>query len=976
MISPHTIEKVKELDLVTVIQDYGVSLKKTGSSWTAKSPFNPEEKTASFSVHRTRNVWKCFSTGIGGHGPINFVMEYQKMDFVSAIKDLCDKFGIPFEQEKETKEQIQTRESKESLYRLNKAAAKRYYEQLVSEKIEVNHPAFKEIVDKRKYTADTVTQWQLGYAPDEWQFISEPILESKFFQEAKKLGLIKEKNDRSYDAFRNRLMFPIHDDRGNIVAFGGRDLSGLTGKEKPPKYINSPESDIFSKSEILYGLYYAQNHIRTAGYAYLTEGYTDVISFHERGFCNTVGTCGTSLTEEHLKRLKLYTDKVVVLFDADKAGLKAAVRAIEMVLQAGLNVAAVKLPEKLDPDEFIRVHENPEDYLLKYQRDGIYFYAECIKPEEFTPIHKAEFFDQLSGLLVHIDNAIIREEYIRNLAKTYENRFVTLNKLVEDKLARKEQEDEKKEVARKNKVLSLNGNASIWPFFHETLDKKGTLQKITVDKLKFVQLLAHFGYTRYDIAENSENFTFIKIEKNIIREVNKEEIIDHVEHFIKNDYDFEGANVEIVDSERLINKLYDGIKVYFSRDLFNRVRLERPVIINRDTKDTTFFYFNNGFVEVNDKGWELKPYEKMNGSVWANQMFERDFAYRKVKEGLKPIENGVFADFVWKLSDENEERFANLCQIIGYMIHDFYDYKLKAILLTDSSLSENSDGRSGKTLLGKLIGQVRGYTEINGKDFNTGEKTKYQDVEMGTQIIHLNDVKTKGRNRFYFEDVFNDVTEGITVDAKYMVPFRKQCKMMISTNRTLEIKGGSQRDRIIEFDVSTYFSEKHSPLDEYKHWLMKDWDQEEWNNFYNFMAYCAHKFHVAKQSLPSPKGINLDQRKLREQTAPEFLEFVREVNQNLHKNGIPYDGYEILPRVHGDFPPNNIPLEYFPFDRKQFYEQFKKNYPDFEQRWFTNRKFKEWLEAYARYQLKIREVDTIFRRSNNVDWVQFKHPKQ
>lgn len=360
MIAPSTIERVKELSVVQVIGHY-VDLKPNGPNFRGLSPFT-NEKTPSFYVVPRKNIFKDFSSGKGGDA-IRFVMEFEKCDFVEAIKSICQKTGEKLEweiSEKANEDQSQ----REELFRINRAAAKRYAETLLE--IGGTHWAFKELINKRVFSPDTILQWQIGYAPslpgktgyEAWQFLTSILREKALIQPAVDLGLVKEKDGRNYDAFRERIMFPVHDHLGRIVGFGGR-----AEKEDKynAKYINSSESKIFDKKSVLFGLHFAGGAIRQSKFANLMEGYSDVISFHQAGYTNTVGTCGTSLTSEQCRLLKKYCNKVVQFPDPDNAGENAAIRNIDLLMAEGFEVAVVPMPKvegkKIDPDELTRMFQ-------------------------------------------------------------------------------------------------------------------------------------------------------------------------------------------------------------------------------------------------------------------------------------------------------------------------------------------------------------------------------------------------------------------------------------------------------------------------------------------------------------------------------------------------------------------------------------------------------------------------------------------
>jgi len=351
-LTPETIDSIKALTIYEVLSHYVADLKRAGANYSAKSPFT-NEKTASFYVVPSKNIFKCFSSGNGGDA-ISFVMKLRNLPWIEAVKDIAGHCGVPLqyvESETATEDQNQ----REELFKINQATANRYAKNLLD--LDGTHPAFADIINKRLFTADTILQWQIGYAPDEWQYLTDTLKEKALIKPAMKLGIVREKEQRHYDAYRNRIMFPIHDHQGRVVGFGGRHLQP---DKHNPKYLNSSESELFDKKKILFGLHFAHAAIRKQGYANLVEGYTDVISFHQAGQTNTVGTCGTSLTNEQCHLLKRYTNKVVLFPDPDAAGAKSALRNIDLFMRHGFEVNVVPLPEvpghKVDPDELVRMY--------------------------------------------------------------------------------------------------------------------------------------------------------------------------------------------------------------------------------------------------------------------------------------------------------------------------------------------------------------------------------------------------------------------------------------------------------------------------------------------------------------------------------------------------------------------------------------------------------------------------------------------
>jgi len=265
------------------------------------------------------------------------------------------------------------------------------------------------------------------------------------------------------------------------------------------------------------------------------------------------------------------------------------------------------------------------------------------------------------------------------------------------------------------------------------------------------------------------------------------------------------------------------------------------------------------------------------------------------------------------------------------------------------------------------LGEVRSYCEIKGKTFDPNDKKKYQKVKVDTQLLHLNDITHTGKNRFDFEKVFTDITEGYEVDGKWMMPYTKLTKYAISSNKTVNIQGSSQLDRVIEYEVSDYFSINHSPEDEYGHWFVTDWQEDDWNRYDNFMCFCAQLF--LQKGIITAKTINLEQRKLKDYTSQDFLDFMEDIEKSIKKDGIPFEGYY----TDGDVRPSSITetdFGDFAFDKKKLYEQFKMEFSDFDKPWFTQNKFTSYLKLYAQYKFGITNV--IEKRTHGKGLLWFK----
>jgi DNA primase len=442
LISRDTIEEVKNrIDIVDVISDF-VTLKKSGQNYKALSPFG-NEKTPSFFVVPAKGIFKDFSSGKGGDA-ITFVMEHEGLSYLEAIRHLAKKYGVEIKEDQRTDEQQVAQSEREGLYILMNFAKEYYQGALQSDEgRSVGLAYYRE----RGFNDRTVQKFELGYAPEGWENFNKHAVAKGYSKELlEKAGLVVRRDDgSSYDRFRGRVIFPVHNLTGKVIAFGARML----GKEKnQPKYINSPETDIYHKSDVLYGLYQAKNAIRQHDTCYLVEGYTDVISMHQADVENVVASSGTALTESQIKLIRRFSENVTVLFDGDAAGIKAALRGIDLILKGGLNVRVVLFPDGDDPDSFSRrvgVSEFHE-FLKVNARDFVSFKADLFAREAAgDPIRKAESIKEIVSSIAIIPDPVKRSVYIQEtsqLLKIAEAVLLTeLNKLLIQE--RRKQQNEK-----------------------------------------------------------------------------------------------------------------------------------------------------------------------------------------------------------------------------------------------------------------------------------------------------------------------------------------------------------------------------------------------------------------------------------------------------------------------------------------------------------------------------------------------------
>jgi DNA primase len=417
LISKSTIDKVFDISRVEeVIGDY-VQLKKSGSNFKGLSPFT-EERSPSFMVSPVKQIWKDFSSGKGGN-VVAFLMEHEHYTYPEAIKHLAKRYNIEVEETEQSSEEKEKASERESMYLVNEFAKSFFIKQMLhtDEGKSVGLSYFK----KRGFTSETMEKFDLGYSPDEWQAFTDSALEKGYRLEfLEKTGLSIVKGEKRFDRFKGRVMFPIHSMSGRILGFGGRIL---TNDKKQAKYLNSPESDVYHKSKVLYGLYQAKQSIAKADNCYLVEGYTDVIQFNQTGIENVVASSGTALTPEQIRLINRLTNNITVLFDGDAAGLRASVRGIDLILEQGMNVKVCLFPDGEDPDSFAKSNskEELETYLNSNAQDFIRFKASLLLEDaENDPVKKAEVVRDIVNSISKIPDQITQEIYIQSCSNLLE----------------------------------------------------------------------------------------------------------------------------------------------------------------------------------------------------------------------------------------------------------------------------------------------------------------------------------------------------------------------------------------------------------------------------------------------------------------------------------------------------------------------------------------------------------------------------
>lgn len=553
MISKSTIDTVFDVARVEeVIGDF-VSLKKAGSNFKGLSPF-VSERTPSFMVSPVKQIWKDFSSGKGGN-VVAFLMEHEHFSYPEAIRYLARKYNIEIEETERTDEEKEQLNEMESMFVMSEYAKNYFHDTLLNQEEgkAIGLTYFKE----RGFSLDTISKFHLGYSPDSWDaFTNEALAKGYQLEFLEKTGLTIVKEDKRFDRFKGRVMFPIQSMSGRVLGFGGRIL---TNDKKAAKYLNSPESDIYHKSKVLYGIFHAKQEIAKKDNCFLVEGYTDVIQMHQAGITNVVASSGTALTTDQIRLVNRLTKNITMLFDGDAAGLRASIRGVDLILETGMNVRICALPDGEDPDSFSR--KNSLDYLERYfednSKDFISFKASLLMEEaKNDPIKKADLIRDMVVSIAKIPDVIKQEVYVQECSRIMDiSEEVLFNTLAQIG---------KKEIAEANKKFNQERQ-----------------------KLEVVRQESPEAVTQVDLLYNLER----EIIKILLIYGNAEE--QFVEVLLETN-----ENEEVVEVEhKVVNKVYRQVFLSLQED---EVELTNPLF--KTVYEDLINYYNQ------NKEWNLEKY--------------------------------------------------------------------------------------------------------------------------------------------------------------------------------------------------------------------------------------------------------------------------------------------------------------------------------------------------------------------------------
>jgi DNA primase len=545
LISKDTIDKVYEAARVEeVIGDF-VQLKRAGSNYKGLSPFT-DERSPSFMVSPAKGIWKDFSSGKGGNA-IAFVMEHEHFAYPEAIKYLAKKYNIEVEETQLSNEEKEVANEKESLYLVSEFAAK-YFEDVLWNQEEgkaIGFTYFKE----RGFTNDTIKKFQLGYSPNTWDaFTKEALGKGYKLEFLEKTGLTIVGEDKQFDRFKGRVMFPIQSMSGRVLGFGGRIL---TNDKKAAKYLNSPESDLYHKSKVLYGISHAKQAIAKNDRCYLVEGYTDVIQMHQAGIENVVSSSGTALTPDQIRLINRLTKNITVLFDGDAAGLRASLRGIDLILEEGMNVKVCSFPDGEDPDSFAKKIPLPQllEYLEENALDFIQFKASVLMKEaKGDPIKKADLIRDMVVSISKIPDRIKREVYIKEVSRIMEiSEEVLFNTLAQ--LFKKEIKDVETKGKQEQKAFEVHKN-----------EETSSIQKIDIQyqlEHQIIEILLLYGHLE-------DEFEDILLQED--KEGNSVEVVEKKNHKVFQRIFLSLQEDEIELANGLFREIYNNLIAYFNQN--------------------------------------------------------------------------------------------------------------------------------------------------------------------------------------------------------------------------------------------------------------------------------------------------------------------------------------------------------------------------------------------------------------------------
>lgn len=632
MISPNTIQQItNRIDIIDIIGEF-IKLKKRGTNYLGLCPFHGE-KSPSFTVSPAKEIFKCFGCGKSGNS-ISFLMEHEKYSYVEALRWLAERYNIEIEETQKTPEQIQQFQVADSLHAINHFAQKFFADQLLQS--EDGQQIALSYLKERGFREDILLKFQVGYNPEKKDALTKELLANQFNPELLvKTGLVSNRNNELADNYRGRIIFPIHNNSGKVIGFGAR----IIGKnDRAPKYINTPENEIYVKSKILYGSYFARTAIDKADECLLVEGYTDVVSLHQAGIENVVASGGTSLTIDQLRLIKKYTNNLTIIYDGDSAGIKAALRGLDLALEESLNVKLVLIPDKEDPDSYVnKVGATAfNEFIAASKKDFILFQLEVLMKEAGTDVtKKSEVTNQIAETISKLSRAedfTKQQDYIKQcsfLLKIDETGFTNLvNKYKRDK------------IVKEDKKLPFDEAAFLQQNAVEPSDEFGDtfalFQQDDLFEKNVIRVLLDYGLKPFDIEKTIAAYIFEELEQFHFENPVYEQILD-----IYKDWYNKGleptTNTMLYHDDEVIRNIIVNISMHpFELSQRWDEKMEGMKILTRDVSVSDTLTSLNYF-----KLRKIKKMYEQNQRDMENAGFEEQLKLIELHKQLKEFERQI-----------------------------------------------------------------------------------------------------------------------------------------------------------------------------------------------------------------------------------------------------------------------------------------------------------------------------------------------
>lgn len=614
MISPNTIQQItSRIDIIDVVGEF-VKLKKRGTNYLGLCPFHGE-KSPSFTVSPAKEIYKCFGCGKSGN-TITFLMEHEKYSYVEALKWLATRYNIEIEETQQSPEQLQQVQMAESLHAINAFAQKFFTDQLFN--TEEGQLMAHSYLKERGFREAVLQKFQIGYNPEGKDGLTKVLVLNQFNKDLlPKTGLVALRNDELVDNYRARIIFPIHNNTGKIIGFGAR----VIGKaDRAPKYINTPENEVYSKSKILYGSYFARQAIDKADECLLVEGYTDVVSLHQAGIENVVASGGTSLTVDQLRLVKKYTNNLTIIYDGDSAGIKAALRGLDLAIEEGLNVRLVLIPDGEDPDSYVNKVGAAafNQFIAQSKKDFILFQLEVLLKEAGNDVNKKSgIVNQIAETLSKINKAedfTRQQDYIKQCAallRIDEAGFTNLvNKFKRDKISK----DEKKLPFDEAQFIQQDAMQTDQSFDEGQL----LLQQDDQVEKNVIRVLFEYGLKQYNDSQTIAAYIFEQLEHYPLENADYEKLMELYKDWYNKGLEPTTKSMLYHEDENVRQLLIN--LTMFPFELSNRWDeiLPNMNIVNKDISiadtDMSLNYFKlrkiKKMFEQNQRDMEFAPYEE------------------------------------------------------------------------------------------------------------------------------------------------------------------------------------------------------------------------------------------------------------------------------------------------------------------------------------------------------------------------------